>query len=151
VTRRGLTAASLRAHAIRLLARREYTRRELEERLGARGAAREELGLLLDELESQGYLSNQRYAKTVVAQKAGHYSRRAIAGALEAKGVDRDDIVEALEESDLDDSVALKAIWRRRFGAPPADERQKARQVRFLQARGFALSAILRLLRESGR
>ena len=35
----------------------------------------------------------------------------------------------------------------RKFGAPPADDRDKARQVRFLQSRGFALAAIFKLLR----
>jgi len=44
--------------------------------------------------------------------------------------------------------VALEALWRRRFGTAPADDREKARQVRFLHARGFALSAILKLLRQ---
>ena len=47
----------------------------------------------------------------------------------------------------IDDADALVALWRRRFGAAPEDDREKARQVRFLQSRGFALSAIFRLLR----
>ena len=39
-------------------------------------------------------------------------------------------------------------MWRRRFDAPPASERQKAHQVRFLQGRGFALEDIFRFLRQ---
>ena len=45
----------------------------------------------------------------------------------------------------------MVALWRRRFGAPPANDREKARQVRFLQSRGFALSAIFKLLARSAR
>ena len=41
----------------------------------------------------------------------------------------------------------MRALWQRRFGEPPRDERDKAKQVRFLQSRGFALSVILRFLR----
>jgi len=32
--------------------------------------------------------------------------------------------------------------WRRRFGAPPADALEKARQMRFLRGRGFSFEAI---------
>src|SRR5438093_380804 len=52
-------------------------------------------------------------------------------------------------EAETDDEKALRALWQRRFGKPPTDERAKARQVRFLQARGFALSAIFKLLRQA--
>jgi len=42
----------------------------------------------------------------------------------------------------------MVALWRRKFGTAPANDRDKARQVRFLQSRGFSLSAILKLLRD---
>ena len=83
----------------------------------------------------------------MAAQGAGRYSRRRIAEELKAKGVARSDIDTALAGADIDDEAALRALWQRRFGRPPENEREKARQVRFLQARGFALSAILKLLR----
>jgi len=140
---------SLRAQAIRLLARREYARSELEHRLIAKGAPRNEVGCVLDELIAQGYLSDARYARAMATQKAAGYSRRSIAEALKAKGIARTDIERALVEAEADDGKALRALWQRRFGKPPADEREKARQVRFLQARGFALSAIFKLLREA--
>ena len=142
---------SLRAQAIRLLARREYARVELEQRLMAKGAPRGEVGVVLDELLAQGYLSDARYAQATAARKAGGYSRRGIAAALKSKGVARTDIERALAEAQTDDEKALRALWERRFGKSPVDEREKARQVRFLQTRGFALSAILKLLREAER
>jgi regulatory protein len=109
--------------------------------------SREVVEALLDELAALGYLSDARYANAVVRQKTGGYSRRAIAEALKARGVTGDATADALAEHDLDDAAALVALWRRRFGRAPADEREKARQIRFLSSRGFALSAILRLLR----
>jgi regulatory protein len=138
---------SLREQAIRFLARREYARSELEQRLVAKGGERDAIRAVLDALAAEGYLSDTRYARAVVAQKSGSQSRRGIVASLRAKGVGREDIDLAVAESELDDDAALRALWQRRFGEPPADERAKARQVRFLQARGFALSAILKLLR----
>ena len=142
-----MAAASLLAQAIGLLARREYARAELEQKLLAKGWDRAEVRAALDELTARDYLSDARYAHTVAAQRSGRYSRRRIADELKAKGVARGDIEGALAGTGIDDDAALKALWQRRFGNPPADEREKARQVRFLQTRGFALSAILRFLR----
>jgi regulatory protein len=67
---------------------------------------------------------------------------------LKARGVDGDAAADALTGVDVDDLDAMVALWRRRFGAPPENDREKARQVRFLQSRGFSLSAIFRLLRD---
>lgn len=142
---------SLRAQAVRLLARREYARAELERRLLARGAPRDEVVAVLDELASQGLLSNERYAHAVIAQKAGSYSRQRIRGALKRQGVAAEAIDAALADAAIEDDAALLALWQRRFGAPPANDREKGRQVRFLQSRGFDLSAILKMLRALAR
>lgn len=141
-----MAAVSLHTRAIRLLARREYARSELQQKLVAKGAPPDEVRTLLDELVAQGYLSDARYAQTLVASKSGAFGRRRLATALRAKGVGRADIDSALAAAGVDDEAALRALWQRRFGRPPLDARDKARQVRFLQARGFALTAILRLL-----
>ena len=142
-----MASPSVRDRAIRLLARREYARAELEQRLLARGGERSEVTAALDELASEGLLSDARYARSLLVRKSGNYSRRRIVQELKAAGVTRDEIEAALDEAQVDDDAALIALWQRRFGRAPGDEREKARQVRFLQSRGFALSAILKLLR----
>lgn len=132
-----------------MLARREYARSELQQKLIAKGLDPGEVDLVLDELIAQGYLSDARYARMTVAHKAGAFGRHRIAEELKSKGVAHADIEAALAEAQLDDEAALRALWQRRFGRAPVDDRDKARQVRFLQARGFAVSAILRLLRDN--
>jgi regulatory protein len=143
-----LAVVSLRAQAIRLLARREYARAELQAKLIGKGAGADEVRLVLDELVAQDYLSDARYVRATVAHKSGAFGRQRIVEELKSKGIARADIETALAEAEIDDEAALSALWRRRFGQAPVDERDKARQVRFLQARGFAVSAILRLLRD---
>ena len=49
---------------------------------------------------------------------------------------------------ELEDAIAL---WQRRFGAPPADDREKARQVRFLQAAATAVDWRCAVLKRAGR
>lgn len=139
---------SLKARAIGCLARREYARAELRDKLLATGAAPDEVDPVLDDLAAQGYLSDERYAQALVRQKHGAYSQRSIAQTLKARGVAGEVATEALAGADADDAATLVALWRRRFGRPPADDRERARQVRFLQSRGFGLAAIFKLLRD---
>jgi regulatory protein len=140
-----------------LLARREYSRSELRAKLagsrGDDGAARgsgadlAELDAVLDELAAHGYLSDARFAQQFARQKTGAFSKRAIGASLKARGVETEAAADALAGVEVDDGEAMIALWRRRFGAPPQNEKEKARQVRFLQSRGFSLSAIIKLLR----
>ena len=118
---------TLKATAIRLLARREYARAELAERLIGRGADRVEVERVLDELERSGYLSDARFAQAVVAQKAGRYGKRAIAHELRQKHV----------------APAAARV-------APKNEREKARQVRFLLSRGYGTTVALKVLRAAG-
>ena len=144
-------AKPLKARAVALLARREYSRAEIRARLLASGgddAEAAQVDTVLDELVALGYLSDARFAKTVVAHKIRSHGKHAISATLKARGVDDEAIAAAFKDSAIDDHSALVALWRRRYGKPPTDEREKARQVRFLQSRGFALSAILDLLRD---
>ena len=120
----------------------------MRNKLVATGATRDEVDAVLDEIAALGYLSDTRFAKALVGQKSGAMSKRSISASLKAKGVDADVASAALAASDVDDHDAMVALWLRKFGAPPANDREKARQVRFLQSRGFGLSAIFKLLRD---
>jgi len=137
--------------AVRLLARREYGRSELRARLCARGIDAESVDAALDELERRGLLSDARYANAVVAQKAGRYGRRAIAYALKGKGIDAAATDAALGQLAGRDEVAeALALLTRRYDKPPANRNEKARQVRFLLSRGYAMSVALKALRLAG-
>ena len=136
---------------MRYLARRDYSRAELAQRLAQRGIDAETIETTLDQLTAAGFLSDERYAAAVVAQRTGRYGKRAIAYALKEKGVDADAVAAAMAPlaaiDEFDDAMAL---WRQRFRTPPANDRDKARQVRFLHARGFPLSVVFKVMRAAG-
>jgi regulatory protein len=137
--------------AVRMLARREYSRAELTQRLVRKGIARADIDRALDELATAGLLSDERYAQAVVAQRSGHYGKRAIAYALREKGIAAPDADAAMAPLAATDEFAdATALWQRRFGAAPANQKEKARQVRFLQSRGYGFSVVLRVLRAAG-
>ena len=101
------------------LARREYSRAELRDKLIATGATRDEADVVLDEITRLGYLSDSRFANALVRQKSGTMSTRAISSSLKAKGVPDDVVSEAIAGSEVDDHDAMVALWSRKFGAPP--------------------------------
>jgi regulatory protein len=145
---RSKAPASIRSTAIRLLARREYARAELAMRLRERGANPDDVEQTLDELVRLGYLSDERYARMLVTQRAGRYGKRAIAQTLAQRGVAADAAREALDEIPAGDELAqATALWQRRFAQAPADDRERAKQVRFLTSRGYGLSIALKVVR----
>ena len=143
--------ASPNVLALRMLARRDYSRSELTQKLAHKGIPHEDIEQALDALAAAGYLSDARYANAVVAQRSGRYGKRAIAYALREKGISAPDAQVAMAPlADTDELADATALWQQRFGAAPANPREKARQVRFLQSRGYGLSVVLRVLRAAG-
>jgi regulatory protein len=133
---------------VRLLAGREHSRAELQRKLLGRGYAAEYVELTLDELARQGLQSDQRYTEQYVSQRRDRgYGPRRIQAELRERGI-APALVEAwLDERDPAWWGQLQAVAAARFGTqPPADQRELAKRVRFLEYRGFAPEQIRRLL-----
>jgi len=134
--------------AVAALARREHGRVELERKLQRRLQAGETLGdiaQVLDRLQSRGLLSDQRMALALVRTRSSRYGRLRIQQELQRRGVDRETIAASLPPA-ADESAAAAALWQRKFGQPATTPQERARQGRFLAARGFAASVIARIL-----
>ena len=142
--------ASLRARALRLLARREHSRLELEYKLAPHASDPAELGSLLDDLARRGWLSERRLVEQVIHTRRGKLGSRRIRQELLDKGVAEELIAEALPQLEESDVEAACEVWRRKFGAPPRNRNERARQVRFMQGRGFALDMILKIIKSGG-
>ena len=131
---------------MRFLARREHTRAELRRKLAARAQEGEDVEGLLDELTRKGWLSDARFAEQAARAKARRYGPLKLAHYFKARGVGEEAIAAGLEGAGVDGVANVGAVWRTRFGKPPMDEREKLRQVRFLQGRGFAVDEIFRFM-----
>ncbi len=143
---------SLRGRALRMLGRREFSRVELQKRLrGFVEAGKEhELEALLDDLAERGWLSDERFADALVRKRKGQFAHRSIARELKQAGVDEDVTSAALSEIDPDEEFAAAlALVRRKFRKAPADQKEKARQIRFLQSRGYGFGLALRVIKHA--
>ncbi|MEZ5534716.1 MAG: regulatory protein RecX [Thiolinea sp.] len=131
--------------AIRLLAQREHSRKELADKISRKHELDQAaLNGLLDELEQSGYLDEQRYAAMFVRSSVmrGHGPMK-ITYALRDKGVDDEIVREAVESSDTDWLEQARYQREKKFGEEiPVDFKERARQSRFLAGRGFYIDTI---------
>jgi regulatory protein len=128
-------------YAVSLLARRDYSTKELKKKLADRGYNEHAREVVVDDLESMGKIDNARYGQNVVAYRArrGHGPAR-IRSELQKSGLSRAEVDGVVKAEDAPDFLALaKATRIRKFGPEiPKDRKERARQARFLQYRGFS-------------
>jgi len=154
VTRQPL---SLKGRALAWLAQREHSRSELRTKLlrHLRSQAAEDdeaadpaalVDPLLDWLEKHRYLSDARFIEGRVNVRAARYGNLRIRQELARHGVaPTEGVDEHLRESEL---ARAREVWRRKFGGEASTEAAaRARQMRFLAARGFSAEVIRRVLR----
>jgi regulatory protein len=137
---------TLRVAALRLLARRDHSRAEMKAKLAAGAESEEELDSVLDALQAECLLSDQRYANGRVATRAVRYGNVRLKHELRQHGISDDDIAAALPEGG-DEAARCRAVWARKFGCLPTDASERGRQMRFLQYRGFSGEAIRGVMR----
>jgi regulatory protein len=123
--------------ALDLLARREHSRRELERKLESRGFSADVIAPTLDDLEASGALATARFTESFIrARLASGKGPVRIRAELAERGVTEG--AEVLRDSGVDWVDAARAARAKRFGAAlPRDFKERARQSRFLQSRGF--------------
>jgi len=138
---------TLRERALRLLAKSEQSRADLARKL-ARHGSEEDIDSLLENLQQSGLLSDARYAESFVASRSARYGAAKIRQALRVKGVDDDTINQHLQPDREAEYATARELWTRKFGQPPADAREYARQLRFLLSRGFGGDVIKKILKE---
>src|ERR1700741_5233378 len=128
-------------YVVKLLARRDYSTHELKTKRAERGYSEHARQFVVDDLASMGKMNNERSGQNVVAYRArrGHGPAR-IRNELQKSGLSRSAIDAAVKGEEAPDFLALaRATRARKFGPEiPKDRKERAKQARFLQYRGFS-------------
>ncbi len=138
---------SLTGRALRLLSQREHSRAELERKLRKYEEEPGTLARALDELTAKDFISEARVVESVLHQRAARLGMTRVRQELMHKGIAPEVVAEAvasLKETELE---RARDVWRRRFGELPRDATERARQVRFMMARGFAGGVVAKVLK----
>ena len=133
-----------RNSAMRLLARREHSRAELRGKLVGRGFENDSVEELLQGLEDQDLLSDERFAMSLIASRAETgYGPKRIDLELRNRGVSEELAREALAKAEVDWGQQVTDQAVRKFGSDPAQTFPEwARRARYLERRGFGRDAI---------
>ncbi len=133
---------SLRTRAMKLLARREHSRQELARKLAPHAETPEEIEPLLEDLARRGMLSDARYAEMRAHVLSRKYGASRIGQDLRARGVSDELADKAVGVARASELERARVAWNKRFGTAPKDPLEKAKQMRFLQGRGFSFDVI---------
>lgn len=132
-----------KTQALKLLARREHSARELKRKLKARGISDQDADSAVSHATAEGWQSDPRYAEMLVrTRSAAGYGPVRIEAELEVAGVPGEEIRAALDGAGVDWSALAAEVHAKKFGAPPRGSAERAKQYRYLQGRGFDAAQI---------
>jgi regulatory protein len=142
---------SLKARALRYLAAREHSRLELGRKLARYAQEGDDVDAVLDWLEASKFLSQSRFSESLVNWRAQRFGNSRILYELQSHGIAGEALDGVKANLVADEEARAIAVWRRKFSHPPADAAERAKQMRFLQQRGFSHRAIQAAIRAAGR
>ncbi len=131
--------ADVRSKVIRALARREHSRYELRVKMLLKSFDSDVIELVLDELESEGLVSDERFAEAYCYyRKSRGFGPVRVISELKERQVAEilvDEFVDSNEQSWFESAVCQR---EKKFGVNRVDDfAQKAKQMRFLLQKGF--------------
>jgi len=157
---------SIKARAVALLSRREHSRLELARKLAPHAEDPQALETLLDDLIREGWLSDERFAQSLLHRRAPTRGTARIVNELRQSGVPDGAISQARDTLSETEFERAREVWKKKFGSSlsrpsggsqaresdpsrpsgPADRAAYAKQARFLAGRGFGHDVIARVL-----
>jgi len=143
-----------RQRALHLLQARQYTERQLMDKLLLGGYDAETAKEAVDYVKSYHYVDDARYARDYITSRLGRCGRREIEQKLLQKGVDRQVISQAMEELSGEELFSEEEIIRtifvkKNFAAEVGQQRGKQRIYGYFYRRGFSLEMVRRVIEES--
>ena len=140
---------SLKGRALRYLAGREHSRAELERKLKAHEETPGQLAQVLDELQAKDFISEARVVESVIHRRASRFGAARIKYELLNKGLGAEAVAEAVNRLKGSELERAQVIWRKKFDGPAPDAAGRAKQMRFLAARGFGGDVIRRVVAQA--
>ena len=137
---------SLKGRALRYLPGREHSRAELERKLKIHEETPGQLAQVLDELQAKDFISEARVVESVIHRRASRFGAARIKYELLNKGLGAEAVAEAVNRLKGSELERAQVIWRKKFDGPAPDAAGRAKQMRFLAARGFGGDVIRRVV-----
>jgi len=136
--------------AMHLLERQDRTERQLYDKLKENGYPEVCIESAISYVKRYHYIDDFRYASAYIRYRQEKKSRQKLKLELQAKGIARDVIEEALEEEYVSDDQKkiMELLQKRRYSFENADTAEQRKNYQFLLRRGFQSSDILHVMRQ---
>jgi regulatory protein len=138
---------SLKARALRYLSAREHSRLELARKLSRYAHESDNVEALLDALEAAKLLSQSRFSESLVHRRAARFGNNRILSELQSHGIKGEALAGIQAGLSQGEIARAREVWRKKFGCLATDPAERAKQMRFLQQRGFSYDAIQAVMR----
>lgn len=138
--------------SMNLLKSRDYTRKQLEDKLKQGGYPQEIVEEAVAYVESYGYINDERYARNFIEYNMQNKSRRRIENDLQQKGIGKELISKVFDElkedgQEIDETVMIhQLLLKKNFRTQDATYDEKQKMCGFLYRKGFQTDAISRAL-----
>jgi len=141
---------SAKSVAVRLLSRREHSAFEIRDKLLKRDFDSEEIDRVIIELQQGGWLSDERFAEAYIRMRQlKGFGPVRIAMELNERGVKEHIVDDYLHANDDSWRQTLEQQYRKKYKDKPIEDySDKAKRIRFLQYRGFALDVIYQAVKD---
>ena len=140
----------LKKRALYYLGKREYSRKELHEKITPFSESleltRQQVNQILTELEIKDWLSDRRFADQFIFSKKRKFGLKKMEYELKMRGVNEIIIHNALNEIKSEEYNLAKNIWEKKFRKLPENPEERLKQMRFLQSRGINSALIHQIL-----
>lgn len=138
-------------YALDCLARREYARLELRRKLLHKGFEAHVIDQVLIQLQANCLLSDERFLENFVRTRTNQgYGPLRIQQECQQRGLTKEFISETLDIHNTIWIDRAREVCQKKFGHTlPHDAREKMKQMRFLQYRGFTNTQIRAVLTET--
>lgn len=123
-----------------LLAKKEYSERELYQKLLSKYKEREIIKSVIEKLIELGYLNDYDYAESYINSHS--YSKKKMEFMLLQKGISLDIIKDLLDSSEFQEIDEIKKQWKK------LGNRDEDKKILSLMRKGFSYSDIQRAIKE---
>ena len=131
-----------------LLNLKDRTEKELRDRLKRDSYPPEAIHAAVEYVKSFHYIDDSRYAAHFAQSHSLSLGKRAIRMELIKRGIDSQTADEALEMLEGDESRTAIEKWlkKRHYDPQNADEKERAKQIRFLCGKGFDYGEVIKTM-----
>jgi regulatory protein len=148
-----LTLKQIKKDCLRLLTRREHSRKEIEQKLAVKGYQQKQVVEVLAELTKQSWQDDKRFAESFINMRRNKgFGPVKIAYELQQQGIDKDTVEQLIHAISDDWQESLEQVYRKKFAnLAVKDNIERSKRIRFLSQRGFPNGMIIDVIEQSSK